>query len=104
MAESIRVLYKQPGMPAVPKIIENTLEASQQLVGGFIEVHNLKRPFCLVCNEEGRLQDLPPNVYIEGVGWIVGPIFIAKSPDEDFTTMTMEDIRTVTDWMKAAFA
>lgn len=50
--DSIQVLKIEPGK--APKIvtIPNTLEAMQQMVGGYIEVIPLE-DVCLVCNEEG---------------------------------------------------
>ena len=53
--------------PAYVAQIDNSLEAMQDLVGGYIETvfvedtGNLFGGTCIVCNEEGRILELPPN-------------------------------------------
>ena len=56
--ENIRVLKVAPGKAPEAVAIPNTLEAMQQMVGGYIEVIPLE-DVCLVCNEEGKLMGLP---------------------------------------------
>lgn len=41
--------------------IDNTLEALQKAVGGYIETVTIAKDACLICNEEGRLLDLKPQ-------------------------------------------
>lgn len=41
--------------------IENTLEAMQALVGGYIEVVPIGSGYLAICNEEGRIHNLPRN-------------------------------------------
>ena len=52
--DSIQVLKIEPGKAPEVVTIPNTLEAMQQMVGGYIEVIPLE-DVCLVCNEEGKL-------------------------------------------------
>lgn len=58
----ITVLYVQVGKPPATVSIDNSLEAMQQLVGGYIQEY---MPFddevALVCNEEGKISGLPLN-------------------------------------------
>lgn len=68
----------------LPKVVEldNTLEPMQKFVGGSIEclpLCDLGAEFTLVCNDEGKLLQLPPNRmlwggadYLAGAGFIVG--------------------------------
>lgn len=53
-SEKIRVLYKQAGKTMREKMIPNTLEECQKLVGGSIEVVALMPDVLLICNEEGE--------------------------------------------------
>jgi hypothetical protein len=41
--------------------IPNTLRALQEAVGGYIETVTLDNGVVLICNEEGRLRDMPYN-------------------------------------------
>ena len=57
--------------------IDDTLEAKQKLVGGLIEVVPYKDDLLLICNEEGKIANLKPNLqfdydYIAGNCFIVG--------------------------------
>ena len=44
--------------------IDNTLEALQKAVGGYIETVTIAKDACLICNEEGRLLDLRPQTVL----------------------------------------
>ena len=62
--EKIRVLALLPTECAKMVTIDNTLEAMQQFVGGLIECLPMDDPeadIVLVCNEEGKLLQLPPK-------------------------------------------
>ena len=41
--------------------IPNTLEALQEAVGGYIETVTLNNGLVLICNEEGKIRDMPYN-------------------------------------------
>jgi Domain of unknown function (DUF3846) len=53
--------------------IPNTLEALQELVGGYIETAPMGEGFVGICNEEGMLINLPQNM----LGFY-GDVFICK--------------------------
>ena len=63
--EKIRVLIVEPHKEAREEYIDNTLEAMQEIVGGYIEVLTLLYPgevrSVLICNEEGKLLNLEEN-------------------------------------------
>lgn len=59
----MRVIYKKPGKAPEAIHIENTLEALQGAVGGYIEVVNLGDAAVIV-NEEGKLKGRPANFMI----------------------------------------
>lgn len=62
MSGKIQVLVVEPMKPCRVQEIPDTLEAMQAIVGGHIEtVTPFTEPVAIVCNEEGKLQDLPIN-------------------------------------------
>lgn len=71
----ITVLRVEPGKAPEPVTMPNTLEAMQQMVGGYIEVVCLDDA-CLICNEEGKLIGLDGNRRV-GDDIITGTFFIA---------------------------
>ena len=83
----------------VPEIkeIENKLEVLQGTVGGWIEVLPLEEGICLICNEEGKLDQLPLNRGLhneEGELWeIIAGTFIVVGEDiekGEFISLTDE--------------
>lgn len=86
--EKISVVLVEPGK--YPKLveIEDTLEAMQETVDGYIEEY---MPFddevAIVCNEEGKVNGLPLNRAVYGenkeiLDIIAGKFFIAYAPIE----------------------
>lgn len=65
--ETISALLVQPNKPPEVVEIDNNLTALQDIVGGYIEVC---KPFgdnvAIICNEEGKVNCLPPNRAIYG--------------------------------------
>lgn len=92
----------------LPKVIEldNTLEAMQKFVGGSIEclpLCDLNSEFTLVCNDEGKLLELPPNRMLwGGADYLAGPGFIAGTDYEgNMTSLTAEEITYYTEKYRA---
>lgn len=48
----------------------------------------------MICNEEGRLLDLPYNLNFLGVNWF-GPILIVGIDGEEFTDIPPETARSI---------
>ena len=75
----------------------------QKLVGGYIESVPLAAPVTLYCNEEGKVNALPPTAIwlYEGKPYdlLVGPLVLIGPPDEDGsdTDATPEMLSTVED-------
>lgn len=98
--KKLTVLVVKPNVS--PKVIEidDTLKAMQEVVGGYIqEIVPFKDDVAIICNEEGKLQNLPPNRAIydrEGkvADVIVGDFFICRAPVESdtFESLTGDDI------------
>lgn len=100
-----RVILCKPGEVAEIVEIEDDLESMQKLVGGLIEPYD---PFysetdsryenvILVCNEEGKLRQMPPSrAIIDEDGHVMdviaGPFFLCYSPveSERFLSMPMD--------------
>lgn len=95
----IKVVAQNPGEISRIVTIPNTLEALQELVGGHIEVHHIGNGLLLVMDEDGRLKGLLENVRCVQCGTIVGPVFITADQDEDFRSLTTEEIQTARAWL-----
>lgn len=76
-------IYKEPG--AAPRIIDidNTLEALQAAVGGYVESLTLCTDLVLLCNEEGRINDMAYNCTICGE-MLFGPILLVGADGDNF--------------------
>ena len=79
----MRVIYKAPGKAPEIIEIENTLEALQEKVGGYIEVVTMAKNARIICNEEGRLRGLPYNITFLGERF-VGPVLVVGTDGEEF--------------------
>lgn len=78
--KKLKIVYKEVGKDPVVMEIDDTLEDKQKLVGGLIEVVPYKENLLLICNEEGKITNLKPNIqfdydYIAGNCFIVGDDF-----------------------------
>lgn len=91
--------------------ISNRLENLQKTVGGYIETITIARttdgkPIILVCNEEGKLQGLEHNIFLNsedrlGVHYseeIVGTFFLCSAEGEDLCNLP--GTWGMTDWKK----
>ncbi len=63
--------------------IDGSLGTLQSIVDGYIETMQLSDDLVIVCNEDGRLLNLPTNVQINDVE-LVGTIIVCRVGDEDF--------------------
>lgn len=93
----MKIIVVEPFREPYVKNIERTLDNMQKLVGGYIQaVYPFEdEEIALVCNEEGKLQDLTPNRilfrYGKPVDMIVGTFFLCSAP---FDSEDFEDIPT----------
>lgn len=90
----MKVIGKRPYCKATVIEIENTLEALQKEVGGWIETVTLAEDCCIICNEEGRLQGLPYNLTFGGVSFVGTILFVGIKGDE-FTDLRDEQIKFI---------
>ena len=80
----INVMLKEPGKAFKEIKIENKLEELQRLVGGYIETVTIVACAVVICNEEGRLEELPHNCNLLGVDF-VGNVIVAGTESDEFT-------------------
>ena len=85
--KQIMVVIKEPGKaPVVEPLFENTLEAFQKAVGGYIETYTVATDMTIVCNEEGMLLGLPFNVEALGQCFL-GTIIVAGINGDEFSSL-----------------
>lgn len=93
----IRVIVKKPAdISGKVCIIPNALEEFQKLVGGHIECVTMDG-YVLICNEEGRIKSMLPNIFPDGFrAPIVGPVVVAGIDGEEFCDCPLK----MSDWMR----
>lgn len=89
----MNVLVVEPGMAPYEKEI-NGLEEMQATVGGLIQaIYPFKDLVGVVCNEEGLLLGLDFNRSMPGgYGGVVGTFFVCGLGEEDFCSLTPEQM------------
>lgn len=83
----MRVLIKEPGGAWEVADVENTLDALQEAVGGYIEtltINTEPEPLVLIMDEEGRLNDKEYNMSISEVP-LFGTLLICGREKDEFT-------------------
>lgn len=90
----IRILVYRPGLPGSVEEHDDSLEAQQALVGGYIESVALGDNVFMTCNEEGRLQGLQPNFTMLG-NTIVGTVFFHRVENSECQSLTDTDIARI---------
>ena len=62
----MKAVRKKPGEPPEILDVDNTLEALQAEVGRYIESFQIASDCTILCNEEGKLLPLEPNLLFCG--------------------------------------
>lgn len=70
--------------------IDNTLEALQQEVGGYIECVTFDE-FVAICDEEGRLKGKEPCCVLYGIDF-VGTVLLVGQDGADFASLSQDVI------------
>lgn len=84
MADKIKAIIKRPDeKKGHVTWISNTLENLQRSVGGLIEVFRFASDCAIICNEEGKLMNLPLNCYCVGE-LFVGDIVVVGVDGSEF--------------------
>lgn len=98
----MQIIKIEVGEPPCLVELENTLEAFQGAVGGYIEAVTLPRTgLVVIVNEEGRLLGLPPNGRLN-IGHLrgqtlTGPVLVARADPEngDFAGVRLCDLELI---------
>ena len=100
--KKIRVMLVKVGEEPKVVEIENTLQAKQELVGGYIEmvcppIHGDSA--VIICNEEAKIMGLPPNRFLFGADGVpfdivCGDFIIVNAPydSDEFGGLSDEQI------------
>ena len=102
----MQVVVVEPKKKPMVQDIGSGLESMQKIVGGSIEaVYPFDEPVALICNEEGKLLNLPLNRVLrdeagEIYDIISGAFFLcAAPPDSDrFAGLTDQQVKTYLEW------
>lgn len=92
----MKIIYIAPGDEAVVSEIGDSLQEMQQAVGGYIEaIYPFEDPIALVCNEEGKVNNMPfcrvlINDDLMPIDIICGPFFICGLTEEGFADIPEE--------------
>ena len=95
MADKIKALLFEPGKKPKDTEIENSLEAFQEAVKGYIETLRLSKTVVLVANEEGLIRRMKPCVMVSIpethdalYATLVGPVVAVGVQGDEFRSLT----------------
>lgn len=102
--KQIRVLRVKPNAKPLPDDIDNTLDALQNEVGGYIETVSLPGGTVIICNEEGALKGFVHNralvFKVENGGSyqvdILGNFIICGTDGDEFRGLSGQEIKDLT--------
>ncbi len=95
---TLTVLMVEPGKAPYQAAVGADLKSLQQVVGGYIEsIAPYDDPVAIVCNDEGKLEQLPFNRGLRDESgnlydYIAGNFMIVGLGEEDFTSLPPEYI------------
>ena len=97
----MRILVVEPECRPEAKEIDGSLESMQEIVGGLIQpIYPFDDPVALVCNDEGKLMNLPANRGLRDKDGqiydiVCGTFFLCGAPagSDHFISLTQEQIK-----------
>ena len=93
MPETYRVVYVEPGKPAIQKEIGTKLEDLQAAVGGLIEcIYSHNDGTIIVANDEAKLIGMEGNRRLGNGSIIAGPFFVIGDGGENFRSLTDAEV------------
>lgn len=100
----MRILVVERNKTPYVKEIDGELETMQGIVGGYIQaIYPFEEPIALICNEEGKINNLEPNRYLiynkDEFDLICGTFFLCSAPSDSdsFGSLNDEQIRRYTE-------
>ena len=102
----MQVVVVDPKKRPVVQDIGSDLESMQRIVGGFIQaIYPFEEPVALICNEEGKLLNLPLNRALRDdkgnvYDIISGTFFVCAAPPDSnhFAGLTDQQVKTYMEW------
>ena len=94
--DRIQVVLCDPGKKARVTTIMNNLESLQKMVGGYIEaVYPFEDPVAIICNEEGKLNNMELNRALRDESGqiydiLAGPFLVTGLGEENFASLSKE--------------
>lgn len=90
---SYRVVYVEPGKPAVEKKIGTDLQDLQAEVGGLIEcIYSHRDGTIIVANDAAKLLGMEGNRRLGDGTIIAGPFFVVGEAGENFRSLTDAEV------------
>lgn len=77
----IKVIIKRPEAKPYVTNISSTLKNLQATVGGYVEMVKIAADCAIICNEEGRIAELPYNCSVAGRDFFGTVIFAGVKRD-----------------------
>ena len=102
----MKVLVVEPNKNPYPKEIDGSLESMQSLVGGYIQaVYPFDDPVAIICDEEAKLTGKELNRALRDEDGqiydiVAGTFLVAGLGEEDFCSLTPEQIKKFSDMYK----
>ena len=97
----MKTLVVEPGKAAYEKEIGSDLKSLQHEVGGLIQaLYPFADDVALICNDEGKLHNLPPNRFLydeeknQIYDIIVGTFLVVGITEDNFGSLSDEQIET----------
>ena len=98
----MKVIIVEPKKTPMVQEIDSSLESMQKIVGGSIQaVYPFDEPVALICNEEGKLLNLPLNRALRDdkgnvYNIISGTFFVCAAPpnSDHFAGLTDQQVKT----------
>ncbi len=87
----ITIVTKEPGKEAYSKKIMDELGEYHLIIGGTLESVSFDKNQILLCDDEGKLKGLEPNLLVPG-DVIVGPVIVVGTEGEEFRSLTPEEV------------
>lgn len=102
----MKILLVEPGKAPVEKEIAGTLASMQKTVGGTIQaIYPFDEPVVLICNDDGKLLNLPMCRFIHETGDIIfGSFFVCAAPanSQSFASLSDEQMKRYSARFRAA--
>lgn len=91
-------VFRDAQDPGQLMAIDNTLEALQEIVGGYIETFTFSQDVTLIINEDGRILGLPVNRDFCGHRFVGPMVFVGYDDEGEFVDLPEDALRYFETW------